>query len=88
MRFSRFSELHSVLGITSPMLAARSKKLVRHGVIERIPDRTAPKRHEYVLTQKGRDLYPVVMAMVRWADTHMDDECGPPSLQAGANDDA
>jgi len=82
MRFSRFGDLKSALGINSPMLAARLKQLIRHGVVERAPGRTAPKSYEYVLTQKGRDLYPIVMAMVRWADTHMDDECGPPSSRA------
>jgi DNA-binding HxlR family transcriptional regulator len=72
MRFSRFGELRSALGITSAVLTGRIKTLIRHDVIKRIPDRAAPKGHEYILTQKGRDLYPVVMAMVRWADTHMD----------------
>jgi DNA-binding HxlR family transcriptional regulator len=79
MQFSRFGDLRSALGISSPMLAARLKQLIRHGVVERIADRNAPKWHEYVLTQKGRDLYPVVMAMVRWADTHMDEGRPPPS---------
>jgi DNA-binding HxlR family transcriptional regulator len=82
MQFSRFGDLKSALGISSPMLVARLKQLIRHGVVERIPDRNAPKSHEYVLTQKGRDLYPVVMAMVRWANTHMDDEGRPPSSRA------
>jgi len=79
MQFSRFGDLKSALGISSPMLAARLKRLIRHGVVERIADRNAHKWHEYVLTQKGRDLYPVVIAMVRWADIHMDDEGRPPS---------
>jgi DNA-binding HxlR family transcriptional regulator len=82
MHFSRFGDLKSALRISAPMLAARLKQLIRHGVVERIADRNAPRWHEYVLTQKGRDLYPVVIAMVRWADTHMGDEGGPPSSQA------
>ena len=82
MQFSRFGDLKSALGISSPMLAARLKQLIRHGVVERIAYRNAPKRHDYVLTRKGRDLYPVVIAMVRWADTHMDDEGRPPSSRA------
>ena len=82
MQFSRFGDLKSALGISAPMLAARLKQLIRHGVVERIADRKLPRWHEYVLTQKGRDLYPVVIAMVRWADTHMDDEGGPPPSRA------
>jgi DNA-binding HxlR family transcriptional regulator len=69
MNFTRFSDLRAVLGIASRTLIVRLKMLIRNGVIERIPGQS--KRHEYVLTQKGRDLYPVVMAMVRWADTHV-----------------
>jgi DNA-binding HxlR family transcriptional regulator len=82
MQFSRFVDLRSALGISSPMLAKRLQRLVRHGVVERITDRNGPDWHAYVLTQKGRDLYPAVMAMVRWADTHMDDEYGSPPSQA------
>ena len=82
MQFSRFGDLKSALGISSPVLAARLQQLIRHGVVERIALRNASKWHEYVLTQKGRDLYPVVIAMVRWADTHMDDEGCPPSSRA------
>jgi hypothetical protein len=44
------------------------------------PYRESPKRHEYILTQKGLDLYPVMMALVHWGDTHMVDECGRPLL--------
>jgi DNA-binding HxlR family transcriptional regulator len=40
------------------------KKLVRFGVLRRSPYQTSPVRYEYILTQKGLDLYPLMMAIV------------------------
>ena len=51
----------------------------------RIPYQESPKRHEYILTQKGLDLYPVMMALVHWGDTHMVDERGRPLLHEHRN---
>ena len=55
------------------------------GVLRRIPYQRRPKRHEYILTQKGLDLYPIIMAMVHWGDTHMADERGRPLLHEHKN---
>ena len=49
-------------------------------MLRRIPYQESPKRHEYILTQKGLDLYPIMMALVHWGDTHMVDERGRPLL--------
>jgi DNA-binding HxlR family transcriptional regulator len=80
LRVRRFEEFQSRLGITRHLLADRLKKLVRHGVLRRVPYQSSPKRHEYLLTQKGLDLYPVLMAIVHWGDVHMADERGRPLL--------
>jgi len=48
------------------------------GVLRRIPYQESPKRYEYILTQKGLDLYPVIMSIVHWGDTHMVDSRGRP----------
>ena len=80
LRTRRFEGFQSALGITRHLLAERLKKLVRQGVLRRIPYQESPKRHEYILTQKGLDLYPVMMALVHWGDTHMVDERGRPLL--------
>jgi hypothetical protein len=66
--------------VTRHVLADRLKKLVRHGVLRRVPYQTRPKRYEYLLTPKGLDLYPIVMAIVHWGDLHMVDERGRPRL--------
>src|SRR6476661_2678283 len=65
---------------TRRLLAERLKKLVRQGILRRIPYQESPKRHEYILTQKGLDLYPIMMAIVHWGDTHMVDTRGRPLL--------
>jgi DNA-binding HxlR family transcriptional regulator len=80
LRTRRFEGFQSALGITRHLLAERLKKLVRQGILRRIPYQEAPKRHEYILTQKGLDLYPIMMALVHWGDTHMVDERGRPLL--------
>ena len=80
LRVRRFEEFQDKLGITRHLLAARLKKLVQFGVLRRAPYQDSPKRHEYILTQKGLDLYPILMAIVHWGDVHMVDERGRPLL--------
>lgn len=80
LRTRRFEAFQSALGITRHLLAERLKKLVRLGVLRRVAYQESPKRHEYILTQKGLDLYPIMMAIVHWGDIHMVDERGRPLL--------
>lgn len=80
LRVRRFDEFQERLGITRHLLSDRLKKLVSYGVLRRTPYQDAPKRYEYVLTQKGLDLYPIIMAIVHWGDVHMSDERGRPML--------
>lgn len=84
LRKRRFEAFQASLGITRHVLAQRLKKLVASGVLRRVPYQNSPKRYEYVLTQKGLDLYPIVMAIVHWGDTHMVDERGRPLLHEHA----
>jgi len=85
LRTRRFEAFQSALGITRHLLAERLKKLVRTGVLRRIPYQESPMRYEYILTQKGLDLYPIMMALVHWGDTHMVDERGRPLLHEHRN---
>jgi DNA-binding HxlR family transcriptional regulator len=64
LRTRRFEAFQSALGITRHLLADRLKKLVRMSVLRRIPYQDSPKRHEYILTERGLDLYPILMALV------------------------
>ncbi len=80
LRVRRFEGFQSSLQITRHLLSERLKKLIRFGILRRVPYQESPKRYEYILTQKGLDLYPVIMAMVHWGDIHMADERGRPLL--------
>src|SRR6202140_3991117 len=81
----RFEAFQSSLGITRHLLAERLKKLVRFGVLRRIPYMESPKRYEYTLPQKGLDLYPIVMSIVHWGNVHMVDSRGKPLLHEHKN---
>jgi DNA-binding HxlR family transcriptional regulator len=85
LRVRRFEEFQSRLGITRHLLADRLKKFVRYGVLRRARYQESPARYEYILTQRGLDLYPVVMSIVHWGDTHMVDERGRPLLHQHKN---
>ena len=85
LRIRRFEEFQSRLGITRHLLADRLKKFVRYGVLRRARYQDSPARYEYILTQRGLDLYPVVMSIVHWGDTHMVDERGRPLLHQHKN---
>ncbi len=74
----RFEDFQSRLGTTRHRLADRLRKLVAHGVLERVPYAERPPRFEYRLTEKGRDLYPVVVSLTRWGDRWMADADGAP----------
>ena len=74
----RFDAIQRDLGIARNVLTARLDKLVAEGVLERRPYSERPLRHEYRLTDKGSDLWPVVMALVQWGDRHVPTPGGPP----------
>ena len=80
MRVRRFEDFQARLGVTRPILASRLAKLVEEGVLARVAYQERPPRHEYRLTPKGIDLYPVVMAIVHWGDVHMAGRRGRPVL--------
>ncbi|HPU51806.1 MAG TPA: helix-turn-helix domain-containing protein [Burkholderiaceae bacterium] len=80
LRVRRFEDFQARLGITRPLLASRLKKLVEERVLVKVPYQQRPLRHEYRLTGKGRDLYPVVMSIVHWGDVHLAGRKGRPLI--------
>jgi DNA-binding HxlR family transcriptional regulator len=76
----RFDEFARRVGITEAVAAARLRELVAIGVFERQPYQEPGQRtrHEYVLTETGRDLLPVAMALMQWGDDHLAGPAGPP----------
>jgi DNA-binding HxlR family transcriptional regulator len=80
----RFDELAEHLGVARNVLTRRLAALVEHGVVAKVPYREPGRRerHEYRLTDAGRDLRPVLLALMAWGDTHRPDaesvSGGPP----------
>ncbi|WP_327367024.1 winged helix-turn-helix transcriptional regulator [Streptomyces sp. NBC_01217] len=69
--YTRFDQFQQSLSISTSMLTTRLKTLVADGLLERRPYRTGPVRHEYVLTERGRSLRPVVVALAAWGNQHL-----------------
>jgi DNA-binding HxlR family transcriptional regulator len=64
----RFDDMQRNTGIARNILSDRLRTLVEHGIIERRRYQERPERFEYRLTEKGIDLYPVIIALMRWGD--------------------
>jgi DNA-binding HxlR family transcriptional regulator len=66
----RFDEFHNSLGIAPNMLTRRLNALVEAGMLERRRYSEHPPRDEYVLTARGRDFRPVIVALLTWGNRH------------------
>lgn len=66
----RFSEMQRSLGVARNVLTARLQRLIDEGILERRPYSERPERYEYFLTQKGLDLWPVMISLMHWGDKH------------------
>jgi DNA-binding HxlR family transcriptional regulator len=64
----RFDDFRASLGLARSVLTARLKKLTDEGVLEKRRYSDRPPRYEYRLTEKGRALFPVIAALLRWGD--------------------
>jgi DNA-binding HxlR family transcriptional regulator len=76
----RFDEFQQKLGIASNVLTNRLKLLCNEGVLERVPDAERPGRPKYILTDKGRELAPALIVLMKWGDRHYPTPGGPPRL--------
>lgn len=72
----RFDAFQNRLGIARNILSQRLKKLVAEGILRTRQYQERPKRVEYVLTAKGRSLFPIIAAMVEWGRQHGHDGKG------------
>src|SRR6516225_1769864 len=66
----RFDEMVRKTGAPRDTLAARLRALVGAGILERRQYSDHPARFEYHLTCAGRDLYPIIVTLMRWGDEH------------------
>jgi len=74
----RFEGLRDDLGMTPHRLSDRLRRLVRDGTLSRTEYQKRPRRFEYRLTEKGIELYPLLVAMITWGDRWMAGAGGVP----------
>jgi DNA-binding HxlR family transcriptional regulator len=74
----RFDEIQAERPIASNILSQRLATLVEEGIAERHRYSEHPERFEYRLTDKGRELLPVQLALLRWGDKYTAEGSGPP----------
>ena len=76
----RFADMQRHSGLPRQVLSNRLASLVEHDVLRRVPYRAEGERerHEYRLTAKGFDLYPVLAALAQWGDRYVAGPAGPP----------
>ena len=74
----RFGQFTRHLNIPRPTLSARLRTLVDAGVLDRVLYSRDPERHEYRLTEPGRDLFASIVTLMQWGDEHLPHPGGPP----------
>jgi len=74
----RFDEFQRLLGVSRNILTLRLNRLVDEGLLDRVEYQQRPVRHEYRLTDKGRDVYPILAAMAAFGDTWLTGPEGTP----------
>ncbi|HSI26231.1 MAG TPA: helix-turn-helix domain-containing protein [Aeromicrobium sp.] len=77
---TRFDDFERTLRVSRNVLTRRLSRLVDEGLLERQEYQQNPPRHDYVLTVKGRELFPVLAAMMAWGDRWVAPNEGPPVL--------
>src|SRR5687768_15990491 len=70
--YTRFDQFQDNLGISSSLLTSRLKRRVAEGLLERRQYQEHPPRHEYVLTELGRSLRSVIVALAAWGNARLD----------------
>ncbi len=80
---TRFDDFAERVGISQPVAAARLRELVDQGILDRVPYQEPGQRTrlQYELTEKGADLFPVVVALMQWGDRWLAPDGGPVVLE-------
>ena len=78
----RFADMQRRTGMPRQVLSDRLARLVGEGLLRKVPYRESGQRsrYEYRLTEKGLDLYPVLVALMEWGDRHAVGPAGPQVL--------
>lgn len=78
---NRFGELRSSLDISTNSLSRRLKEMTESGLLKREAYQHQPTRYEYHPTDKGRDLYPVIVMLFEWGKQHMFEKGSAPEIK-------
>jgi DNA-binding HxlR family transcriptional regulator len=70
MGIRRFEDMQRDLGVARNILQTRLERLVEAGILRKRPYQERPLRHEYRLTEKGADLWPVLVSLLKWGDKY------------------
>jgi len=76
----RFKDFQAELKVASNILTDRLERLVARGMLERVRYQERPERWEYRLTQEGRDLFPLIAALMAWGDRWLAGSEGSPEI--------
>jgi DNA-binding HxlR family transcriptional regulator len=76
----RFKDFQAELKVASNILTDRLERLVARGMLERVRYQERPERWEYRLTQEGRDLFPLIAALMAWGDRWLSRSEGSPEI--------
>jgi DNA-binding HxlR family transcriptional regulator len=70
---SRFADIQADIGIPKSVLSGRLAQIVDNGLARKVPYRegSSRTRYAYVMTQKGRELIPAMIALMQWGDKHL-----------------
>ena len=66
----RFGEFQKSLGLAKNILSSRLRNLVEHDILETVPASDGSVYQEYVLTEKGRGLFPLLVALRQWGEDY------------------
>lgn len=64
----RFGEFQRSLGLAKNILSGRLRNLVAHGIMDTVPASDGSPYQEYVLTEKGRGMFPLLVAIRQWGE--------------------
>lgn len=81
----RFGDFKRRIGVTQAILSARLAHLVDHQLLEKAPVSDASSRAEYLLTDRGRDLFPAIVSLMQWGDRNIHKQGAPIELFDKAN---
>ena len=68
MGINRFSEFQKHIGLAKNILTVRLRALVDHGILKTAPAADGSAYQEYVLTPKGRGIFPIIVALRQWSE--------------------